>query len=146
MYKEYLPYLGIKKIQLQGGWAKTEKQKGIYDFPWLDHIIDDALARGLNPWLEASYGNPLYNNGDKEIGNSISQTEETLVARDHWVEAIVSRYKDKVTEWEIWNEPDGTTKEKAFNTTEHITEFNIRTAEMYGLMALSPTMDSILRL
>lgn len=62
-YKTYLPALGMKKIRLQAGWAKTEKQKGIYDFAWLDHIIDDALSRGLQIWLQTSYGNPIYQGG-----------------------------------------------------------------------------------
>ena len=46
-YKEYLPALGIRRLRLQGGWARTEKDPGIYDFAWLDQIIDDALSRGL---------------------------------------------------------------------------------------------------
>jgi hypothetical protein len=41
-FKEYLPALGIRRIRLQGGWARTEKDPGIYDFAWLDRMIDDA--------------------------------------------------------------------------------------------------------
>ena len=48
-YKEYLAELGIRKIRLQAGWAKTEKEKGVYDFAWLDSIIDDAVSRGIEP-------------------------------------------------------------------------------------------------
>jgi len=55
--------LGIKTIRLQGGWAKTEKVKGSYDFAWLDAIIDDARGRGLNILLETDYGNPIYAGG-----------------------------------------------------------------------------------
>ena len=62
-YKEYLVPLGIKKIRLQGGWAKTEKVKGTYDFTWLDTIIDDARGRGLNILLETGYGNAIYQGG-----------------------------------------------------------------------------------
>lgn len=62
-FKEYLPALGIRRIRLQGGWARTEKDPGIYDFAWLDHIIDDARSRGLEIWLETSYGNPAYPGG-----------------------------------------------------------------------------------
>ncbi|MFA7006926.1 MAG: beta-galactosidase, partial [Verrucomicrobiia bacterium] len=51
-YKEYIVPLGIKTIRLQGGWAKTERVKGSYDFSWLDTIIDDARGRGLNVLLE----------------------------------------------------------------------------------------------
>ena len=31
-YKKYIVPLGIKTIRLQGGWAKTEKVPGTYDF------------------------------------------------------------------------------------------------------------------
>jgi hypothetical protein len=129
-YREYLPLLGIKKIRLQGGWAKTEKRPGVYDWAWLDSIIDYAVANGLKPWLEASYGNSLYNSGGVDLGGSIPITEEALTGWDRWVEAMVVRYKDKVTEWEIWNEPSGQTKEKALNTPERVAMFNIRTAEI----------------
>ena len=56
-YKDYLPGLGIRSIRLQGGWAKCEKVKGVYDFAWLDEPVDFALAHGLNPVLETDYGN-----------------------------------------------------------------------------------------
>ena len=46
-YKSYLPALGIPLIRLQAGWAKTEKEKGKYDFSWLDRIVDDAKELGL---------------------------------------------------------------------------------------------------
>lgn len=129
-YKEYLPVLGVKKIRLQGGWAKTEKQPGVYNWAWLDSIIDFAVANGLKPWLQTSYGNTLYNSGGAGLGGSIPITEEALAGWDRWVEAMVARYKDKVTEWEIWNEPSGQTKEKALNTPERVALFNIRTAEI----------------
>ena len=35
-YKDYLPYLGAKRGRLFSGWAKTEQEKGVYDFIWLD--------------------------------------------------------------------------------------------------------------
>ncbi len=45
-YKDHVVPLGIKTIRLQGGWAKTEKVQGVYDFAWLDYVIDDALSKG----------------------------------------------------------------------------------------------------
>lgn len=123
-YKEYLPVLGIKKIRLQGGWAKTEKQKGVYDWSWLDHIIDYAVANGLEPWLQTSYGNTIYEGGGGVgLGDGFPVSEEAWEAWDKWVTAMVNRYKDKVTEWEMWNEPDRIEPEK-------VAEQNIRTAEI----------------
>ncbi len=106
-YKSYLNHLGAKRIRLQGGWARCEKEKGKYDFAWLDSIIDDAIKRGVQPWLQLSYGNPIYEGGGQAaLAGGIPTSSEALEAWDKWVVAIVSHFKNRVTEWEIWNEPD----------------------------------------
>lgn len=126
-YKEYLPLLGIKKIRLQGGWAKTEKQKGVYNWDWLDHIINDAVSRGLKPYLQTSYGNPVYEGGGgADLSGGLPTSSEALSAWDRWVEALALRYKNKVSEWEMWNEPDNHKE----NTPEKVANLNIRTARI----------------
>jgi len=126
-YKEYIVPLGIKTIRLQGGWAKTEKAKGNYDFAWLDTIIDDARGRGLNILLETDYGNPIYEGGGgADLAGGFPTSETALVAWDRWVEAMAKRYKGKVCDWAMWNEPDINKKHKP----EDIAAFNIRTAEI----------------
>ena len=128
-YKEYLSQLGIRKIRLQAGWAKTEKVKGEYDFTWLDAIIDDAVSRGLEPWLETSYGNPVYEGGGAHMLFADWPTsDEALQAWDRWVEAMAVRYKGKVHEWEIWNEPD--LNQSFRKDPRPFVELTIRTAEI----------------
>ena len=51
--------LGVKWVRIQSGWARTEKEKGRYDFSWLDAIVDNLVSRGLKPWLCLGYGNGL---------------------------------------------------------------------------------------
>ena len=126
-YNGYLVPLGIKKVRIQGGWAKTEKTKGVYSWEWLDEVINDLHAKGLTIWLQTSYGNPIYEGGGSpNLAGGIPTSEEALAAWDRWVEALVLRYKDKVAEWEIWNEPDL----NANHTPEITATFNIRTAEI----------------
>ncbi len=126
-FKEYLPPLGIKRIRLQGGWARTEKDPGIYDFAWLDHIIDDARARGLEIWLETSYGNPAYpGGGGRTLSGGFPTSEEALKAWDRWVELMATRYNGRVRDWSVWNEPEL----RNANRPETIFDFNIRTAEI----------------
>lgn len=127
-YKDYLPALGVKKIRLQAGWAKCEKVPGIYDWQWLDEIIDYAVANGIEPWLQPSYGNPAYDGGGG-IGllNALMTSDEGWKAWDRWVEALVTRYKDRVIEWEIWNEPDHPGQDIS---PEMTAELNIRTASI----------------
>ncbi len=126
-YKEYVVPLGIKTIRLQGGWAKTEQVKGTLDFAWLDRIIDDARGRGLNILLETSYGNPVYEGGGgKDLAGGFPTSAEGLAGFDRWVEALATRYKGKVRDWAMWNEPD---INKAHKPAD-IAAFNIRTAEI----------------
>lgn len=125
-YKSYLKPLGVKKIRLQAGWAKCEKVKGVYDWKWLDEIINYAVANGLEPWLQPSYGNPIYEGGGgKGLLNSLMTSPEAYAGWDRWVEALAIRYKDRVKEWEIWNEPDHPGQKISPETTA---DLNIRTA------------------
>ena len=61
-FKAYdkLAATGVKWVRIQSGWARTEKEKGVYDFSWLDSIVDELCARGLTPWVCLCYGNGLY--------------------------------------------------------------------------------------
>lgn len=126
-YKTYIVPLGIKTIRFQGGWAKTEKTKGVYDFAWLDALVDDACGRGLNVLLETDYGNPIYQGGGGfDLAGGFPTSEEGLAAWDKWVEAMALRYKGRVRDWAMWNEPDINKK----HTPADIAAFNIRTAEI----------------
>jgi len=125
-YKDYIPPLGLKTIRLQSGWAKCERVKGTYDFAWLDHIVDDAIARGIEPILETGYGNPVYpGGGGFDLGAGFPVSDEGLAAWDAWVDAIARHFRGRVRDWFMWNEPD--TKDK---TPEMIAAFNVRTARI----------------
>lgn len=102
-WKEHLGPLGVKKARLQSGWAKTEPKKGVYNWAWLDHIIFDMVERGVEPWMNVSYGNPLYGGGTR-LGASMPSTTEAIKAWERWVRAMATRYRNHIDEWEIWNE------------------------------------------
>lgn len=104
-WRAYLGPLGFKKARVQSGWMRTELTKGKYDWEWLDNIVDDMNQQGVRPWLSLSYGNPLYCTFEGDSRGDIPRTPEAKNAWANYVEAIVERYKDKVLEWEIWNEP-----------------------------------------
>jgi polysaccharide biosynthesis protein PslG len=113
--------LGIKWARVQTGWAKTEKEAGVYNFAWLDEIVDKLLARGVTPWLSFSYGNPVYTK-NMNTGSNISPNYKdcnefgvgfppvhTQEERDGWqnyVRATVKHFRDRVDHYEVWNEPD----------------------------------------
>jgi hypothetical protein len=127
-YKDYLNPLGIKVLRMQAGWAKTEKVKGVYDWAWLDHIINDASSKGFTIWLQTSYGNTLYKEGGSAgLGAGIPKSKEALIAYQKWVSALVLRYQNKVSDWEVWNEPNF--GDNSRNTPELVAQLNIETAE-----------------
>ncbi len=109
-FRDHLGTLGVKKARIQSGWAKTEKTKGVYDWNWLDEIIFDMVAQGVEPWINISYGNALYAEGGglglyaKKI---LPTSAEALQGWKMYVEALVVRYREYVDEWEVWNEPNG---------------------------------------
>ncbi|MBQ8357428.1 MAG: beta-galactosidase [Clostridia bacterium] len=102
--------IGVKKIRIQSGWARTEKQEGVYDFAWLDEIVDNLLSRGLEPWICLCYGNPVYTDLAKPVFGAVGcppiSTEREMSAWLSYVKATVTHYKGRVNLFEIWNEPD----------------------------------------
>jgi hypothetical protein len=126
-WKSYLGPLGIKKARLQAGWAKTEKERGVYDWAWLDEIVSDMAEQGVEPWMCLSYGNPLYAaGGGTLLGAALPRTEEALQAWEAFVRAMVGRYAHRIDEWEVWNEPN----HGKGNTPELYADFLIRTARV----------------
>ena len=103
--------LGVKWVRLQSGWAKTEHEKGIYDFEWLDKIVDNLICRGITPWLCLCYGNALYDERANGLAGGIGCPPiHTQQMKDAWAAyctAVARHYTGRVACFEIWNEPDG---------------------------------------
>ena len=56
----HLAALGVKWARLQTGWGRTERERGVYDFDWLDSVVDALLGIGIQPFFNVGYGNQLY--------------------------------------------------------------------------------------
>ena len=101
---------GVKHARVLTGWFRTETEKGKYDFSWLDRIVGNLLEQGIRPWFCLSYGNRLYcdSPSDDSAGYPPLFTPEARMAWQNYVAAVVSRYREKVLFYEIWNEPNAT--------------------------------------
>ena len=103
--------LGVKWVRIQSGWVKTEQSKGVYDFDWLDKIVDNIIKRGMTPWMCLCYGNELYDetadNKTGAIGRPPIFSKEAKDGWSNYVTAVTSHFKGRVPLYEIWNEPDG---------------------------------------
>jgi len=106
-WKAWLGPLGVKKARLQAGWARTEQKPGVYDFAWLDAVVNDMVQQGVEPWMNLSYGNPIYEGGGGiDLHSGVPTSETALAAWQKWVRATVERYHNAIDEWEVWNEPN----------------------------------------
>ncbi len=106
-----LEKIGVKWVRIQSGWQRTEREKGIYNFAWIDSVVDNLIARNMKPWICLCYGNDLYSEDAKDVFGAVgippifSDVEKTAWA--NYVKATVEHFKGRVNYWEIWNEPDG---------------------------------------
>ena len=100
---------GVKWVRIQSGWERTEKERGVYSFEWLDSIVDNLLVRGLKPWLCLCYGNKIYDPFAAKIFGAAGCPPRTPEAKAAWYRYAVEtakRYKGKIEWFEVWNEPD----------------------------------------
>jgi polysaccharide biosynthesis protein PslG len=105
--KEVYPWLDdmpVKWGRLQTGWNRVEREKGKYDWAWLDESVDGLIARGIQPFFNVGYGNKFYTEG--EMGFHPMDKPEALTAFKAFVTALAKRYKGRVQHYEIWNEPN----------------------------------------
>ncbi|MBN2641877.1 MAG: beta-galactosidase [Victivallales bacterium] len=103
-----LAELGAKWARCQTGWSLCEKEKGIYDFSWLDDIVDKLIAAGLKPWFCVSFGNKLYMPDaphESAVGRvPIYYGDAVVCAWQNYCRALAKHFKGRVSRWEVWNE------------------------------------------
>lgn len=114
-WQSYVGPLGAQKIRVQSGWHFIETAittPATYNFATLDAIVDGVRAQGVQPLVFLGYGNEragCTNCGTRGLGGALP----TGTGRDRFiafVKATVKRYNEpvvRVTDWQIWNEPDG---------------------------------------
>ncbi len=123
---ELMSKTGVKWARVQTGWLKCETEKGVYDFNWLDEIVDSLLAIGITPWLSVSFGNPLYtpvkeyttyeaDHPGEQIPHRVRgyvgevplyHGKDAVSGWENYLFAMADHFKGRVDYWEIWNEPN----------------------------------------
>jgi hypothetical protein len=101
--------LGVKWARVQTGWSRCETAPGVFDFSWLDDIVDRLRAQGIQPWFNLGYGNRLYikeANSEFAVGWIPLYSEEAKTAWIRFVEKLADHFRTRVTHWELWNEPN----------------------------------------
>ena len=105
---EALAATGAKHARVQTGWSRCETEAGKFEFDWLDRIVVQILQLGIQPWFNISYGHPLYTDAPAKdaVGWTPTSSSTAMRAWQRYVEQLALHFRDRVTEFEIWNEPD----------------------------------------
>lgn len=106
----HLACLGAKHARVQTGWNRCETQQGVFDFNWLDDIVDSLLEIGVQPIFCVSYGNQLYMTDlppNSAVGGvPLYYGEDVIAAWQRYVAALVGHFRSRIKYWEVWNEPN----------------------------------------
>lgn len=106
---KHLAELGVKWARCQTGWCRCEKERGKYDFAWLDEVVDSLLSIGVQPWFNLGYGNKLYTPDapdENAVGWAPVYDDSAFQAWLRFVQALAEHFSSRVKHWEIWNEPN----------------------------------------
>ncbi|MGC1204982.1 MAG: hypothetical protein WA839_08865 [Flavobacteriaceae bacterium] len=109
--------IGVKWTRLGCDWHNVEKVKGSYDWTDTDVAFDAILKTGIVPFVTIGHGNPVYSEmttyDDPKLAEIYGyrpappiKDPKAMKAWLAFVEAAIERYKDKITYWEVWNEPN----------------------------------------
>ena len=92
---------GISWIRVDFNWFMMEPERGVYDWSITDAVVSDARARGLNIFATLAY-TPGWANGGQGINVAATVPADWY----QFVFDTVSRYKDSIKHWGMWNEPN----------------------------------------
>ena len=90
-------------VRLVVEWSRVERERGVYDWSWLEPLVDDLSTAGKRPVLCLTGSNPLYVGG----GRPPSPLEGDSIAG--WLEFVrsaASTFGTRVRLFEIWDRPD----------------------------------------
>ncbi|MEO3757313.1 cellulase family glycosylhydrolase [Mycobacterium sp. B14F4] len=83
-------------------WSRVEPMPGAYNWGYVDHWIDGALSRGIKVLASIGYS-PDWARAPETYFTG-PPVEPAVFAS--FVTTVAQRYGDRVTDWEIWNEPN----------------------------------------
>ncbi|NIP18789.1 MAG: cellulase family glycosylhydrolase [Xanthomonadales bacterium] len=108
--------IGVKWTRITIGWDGVEQEKGQFHWTRFDETLDALLRFGITPFVTLTRGNRLYTGmgtyDDPRLaaiyGNSPYPPTDAAghAAWLKFVSRAIKRYRDRISYWEVWNEPN----------------------------------------
>jgi GH35 family endo-1,4-beta-xylanase len=96
----------IKYAREEFNWGEIEKNKGVWDFSRYDQIIDKYNRNNTKVLGLLAYSATWATTAPENIKEGLEFFPPRVEDWKNFVSSVVSRYKDNVYAWEIWNEPN----------------------------------------
>ncbi len=93
--------LGVKWARVSVNWNTIEDAHGELHWQYLDSTLYGLLERGIEPYVCLHGGHPGFTDNLPPIAS-----DSGIQAWTDYVSELVTRYRDHVDYWEIWNEPN----------------------------------------
>jgi len=89
-------------------WSQIELEPGVYKWDNLEGALENAQAKGMNDVLMVLGTTPEWNakkiSPDDYPQPGAASAPKDLKAWDAWVTEVATRYKGRITSYQIWNE------------------------------------------
>lgn len=95
---DHIASLGVTSVRVAIPWMSVEAREGTYDWTQLDALVSAAQSRGISI-VATLTGTPAW------AGNIINGHFDPDEYAD-FVSAVATRYKNEISGYEIWNEPN----------------------------------------
>jgi hypothetical protein len=92
---------GAQWVRTDFWWYSAQWSRGSWDWRFFDAVVEEATARGLQ-LIPTLWGTPLWAATDGVFAHGVPD----MAAWEAFVSATATRYRGRITRWEIWNEPD----------------------------------------
>ncbi|WP_235579474.1 MULTISPECIES: beta-xylosidase [unclassified Rhodococcus (in: high G+C Gram-positive bacteria)] len=98
---------GMFSVRIDIDWSVVEPRPGRRDWASTDRIVDAIVARGMCPYAIVTYAPPW-----ARVATAVDQPYARPASPDAFAAfgaLAAERYRDRISLWEVWNEPNITT-------------------------------------
>jgi hypothetical protein len=92
---------GIGWVRLDFNWFTLEPERDHYNWGYMDSVVSNARARGLEIFATLAY-TPAWANGTGNIADPPTDPNDWY----DFVHDTVARYRGSIKYWGMWNEPN----------------------------------------
>lgn len=100
---------GASSVHVTVFWAHVQPQPGAFQWGAYDRFFEGVRTLRLDPVVQLAYATQWNTTAPPEERNRARREHyppADLGAWERYVTAVVTRYRDVVDAWEVWNEPD----------------------------------------